>query len=610
MVSTAYGKGRFGRRPHVQRWTIWNGKGTISTVRVGSAHSLALVGILLVQKEGTREMKSDFLIAVTQLAAERNLPREMVLSAVEAALASAYKKDGSSTGQNIIVRLDPNTGDAAVFQQKTVVEEVTDAELELTVKEAKKLRKGAPSPQIDDVLEFELPPQEAGRIAAQTAKQVVIQRLREAERELVYSEFSEREGEVFTGTIQRSEARYGGSVTLDLNGRAEASLPPTEQAPFERYRPGLKMKVLVLEVRRTNRGPEIIVSRTHPDLLRRLFEMEVPEIYNGIVEVRAIAREAGSRSKVAVVAKQEGVDPVGACVGLRGIRIQNIVNELQGEKIDVIQWYRDPAMFVSRALSPAQPLRVELDEEEGAATVVVSDRSLSLAIGRDGQNARLSAKLTGWKVDIKSSTELEIERMKRAIEGQVAEREAEELPAELAAADTTVTAEPVPAAEAEAPEVIKVEEPVAVAPAAETEASAEPAGEDEELAVSEAEIAAEEAARLSAEEELALVSLDLPTTVEAEAEEVEEVEVEELVADDEDIWKIPETVAGGPQIRFAEDITDAPIRGRRGGPRGRRRGGGRPSSTQRRPAAPGSRTATATALRRTQEVPATTDPEE
>ena len=532
-------------------------------------------------------MKSEFLIAVTQLAAERNLPRDMVISAVEAALVSAYRRDTGSVGQNITVRLDPNTGEVSLYQVKTVVEEIEDPAKELTLKEAKqagrKLQPPVTDPKIGDELEFEMPAQVAGRIAAQTAKQVVIQRLREAERELVYNEFSEREGEVFTGTVQRSEARFGGGVTVDLNGRAEAILPPSEQSPFERYRPNLKIKVLVLEVERTNRGPEIVVSRTHPDLLRRLFEMEVPEIYNGIVEIRGVAREPGSRSKVAVMAKQEGVDPVGACIGLRGIRIQNIVNELQGEKIDVIQWSRDLATFISHALSPAQPLRVELDEASEAATVIVSDRSLSLAIGREGQNARLAAKLTGWKVDIKSSTEIEIERMKRAIEGQVAAQEAVKEPLEAVAA---------PAMEAVS---IEEAEPVAEPLAPEPDApvtTAEPVlagvgSEEEALAALEVEIAAEEAAtsKLSAEEELAL---ELLKEQQPEAPEETEEEVEELVTDDEGIWKVPEAV-GQPQIRFAEDILGAPIGGRLGGGRRRRRGGASRRPTSPRPPGQGNR---------------------
>jgi N utilization substance protein A len=512
-------------------------------------------------------MKSDFLIAVTQLAAERNLPREAVISAVEAALVSAYKKDPAAAGQNIAVRLNPGTGDVAIFQLKTIVEEVADSSTELTVKEARKLQGKDSVAELGDVLEFEMQPQAAGRIAAQTAKQVVIQRLREAERELVYAEFSEREGEVFTGTVQRGDARQGGSVTLDLNGRAEAVLPPPEQAAYDRYRPGQKMKVLVLEVLRTTRGPEIVVSRAHPDLLRRLFEMEVPEIFNGVVEIKGIAREAGFRSKVAVTANQEGVDPVGACVGLRGIRIQNIVNELQGEKIDVVQWSKDPSVFISHSLSPAQPMRVELDPEEATATVVVSDRQLSLAIGKEGQNARLAAKLTGWKVDIKSSTELEIERMKQVIETQVAEQASQGPTSE---APVTETEAPVAEAEPE-PAVAEVAAPVEVA---EVEVAEGP-----EVAVEP--VAAEQVAAvepdISPEEKLALESLDLavPAAGPAQIEEVteapdgeEEEEEEEgaLFINEDELWKMPEPAGGGPQIRFAEDIL---------GPTGQRSDGGK-----------------------------------
>jgi len=518
-------------------------------------------------------MKSEFLIAVTQLAAERNLPQEMVVEAVEAALASAYRKENATGGQsNVRVHLDPGTGEVEVFQLKTVVEEVENDLAELTIEEAKKLRKGS-DPKIDDVLEFEMEPQAAGRIAAQTAKQVVIQRLREAERELIFSEFAEREGEVFTGTVQRGGA-YGGVVTLDINGRATAVLPATEQGMAERYRPGMKMKVMIVEVSRTPRGPEIIVSRTHPDLLRRLFEMEVPEIYNGIVEIRGIAREPGSRSKVAVHAKQDGVDPVGACVGLRGIRIQNIVNELQGEKIDVIQWSKDDAVFLAHALSPAQPLRVELDAEEQTATVIVPDRSLSLAIGREGQNARLAAKLTGWKVDIKSSTEIEIERMKRQIEGDVAEREApsadaEPATAEAAAEPVSAAAEPVAApAAAEAPAT--PEAPSAEPPTVPSDDAAIMAELEAEAAAATVEpvVEPEAAPTLSAEEMLALESLDIQQLDEVEEIIVEEEAVPEADAGD-DVWKTPEPVGSGTAIRFAEDILGGPSRNRRTGTRRR-----------------------------------------
>jgi N utilization substance protein A len=499
-------------------------------------------------------MKSDFLIAVTQLAAERNLPRDIVVSAVEAALVSAYKKETSSPNHEIAVKLDPGSGDVAIFRLKTIVEEVTDDEREMTLKEAQKVRP-AETHGIGDTLEFELPAQVTGRIAAQTAKQVVIQRLREAERELVFQEFSDREGEVYTGTVQRGDSRHSGVATLDLNGRAEAILPASEQSPWERYRPGQRLKVLILEVRRTNRGPEIVCSRTHPDLLRRLFEMEVPEIFNGVVELKAVAREAGARSKVAVAAKQEGVDPVGACVGLRGIRIQNIVNELQGEKIDVIQWSKSPSQYISNALSPAQPLRVDVDEEEGTAMVIVPDRHLSLAIGKEGQNARLAAKLTNWKVDIKSSSEIEIERMKQSIDDEVAER--------AAAEDTPVAAEAAVVAKAEAvvaetlmadPEEVQVAEEQPVEEPQEVTAEVIATSEEEE-AFAAAPINDH---GLSPEELLALESLDLmetlkPTTSVEETEVMEEEVVVLIGEDEEDIWKLPEP-ADGPQIRFAEDI--------------------------------------------------------
>jgi N utilization substance protein A len=506
-------------------------------------------------------MKSDFLIAVTQLAAERNLPQEMVVDAVEAALASAYRKDNASGAQsNVRVHLDVASGEVEVYQIKTIVDEITNELAEMTIAEAKEARPKE-THEIGDVLEFEMEPQAAGRIAAQTAKQVVIQRLREAERELVFAEFSEREGEVFTATVQRGGG-YGGVVTVDLNGRATAILPPTEQASTERYRPGMKIKVMILEVRRTARGPEIVATRTHPDLVRRLFEMEVPEIYNGIIEIRGIAREAGSRAKVAVFAKQEGVDPVGACVGLRGIRIQNIVNELQGEKIDVIQWSKDESVFISHALSPAQPLRVVLDNEAMSATVVVPDRQLSLAIGREGQNARLAAKLTSWKVDIKSSTEIEIERMKEQIEGDVAERAA------AAEAQIAVPVEAI-AAVAEAESIIEAE----VLQPSTTQASIDEAAIMAQLeaeATAAAEIAATQPPGLSAEEMLAFESLDIEPM--AEEEIIVEEHVQETTISD-DVWSVGKATGGGPQIRFAEDILGAPANRRAEGTT-RRRGGG------------------------------------
>ncbi len=348
-------------------------------------------------------MKSDFLLAITQLSAEKNLPKEVVIAAVEAALASAYRKDDFAANQNISVKINPNNGKVQVWAEKTVVERPSDGRLEVSLDEAHQIK---PDAELGEVVMVEATPSNAGRIAAQTAKQVILQRLHEAEHSAVFEEYAGRESEIIAGVVQRVEARQ---IFVDL-GRTEAILPANEQVPHERYRIGQRLKVVILEVVRTNRGPRVVVSRSHPDLLRRLFEIEVPEIFNGAVELKAIAREAGSRSKVAVTTSQEGVDPVGCCVGLRGIRIQNIVNELHGEKIDVVLWSPDVAAFIANALSPAQILSVALDKGEGIATVVVPDRQLSLAIGKEGQNVRLAAKLTGWRIDIKGASVAESER--------------------------------------------------------------------------------------------------------------------------------------------------------------------------------------------------------
>ena len=345
--------------------------------------------------------KNDFLTAIAQLAAEKNLPKEVVFEAVEAALASAYKKDALATA-NLVVKVDGGTGGVRIFAQKTVVENVEDDKIEITLDEARPI---APNTYIGDVVNVEVFPQNAGRIAAQTAKQVVLQRLREAEREVVFEEYSGKEGDIISGVVHRLEARH---VYIDL-GKTEAVLPPPEQVRAEHYRPGQRLKVYLLEVHKANRGPQVTVSRTHKNLLRRLFELEVPEIFRGSVEIKAIAREPGFRSKVAVYSRQEGIDPVGACVGLRGIRIQNIVNELNGERIDVVQWDPDPVRFVANALSPAQVQGVRLLADGATAEVVVADRQLSLAIGKEGQNARLAAKLTGLRIDIRSLSAVEEE---------------------------------------------------------------------------------------------------------------------------------------------------------------------------------------------------------
>ena len=352
-------------------------------------------------------MKSDFLLAITQLSAEKNLSKEVVLAAVENALVSAYRKDNFTVNQNISVKIEPSTGRVQVWAEKTVTERPTDTRAEVSLSVARRIKSDA---KIGEVVMVESTPHNAGRIAAQTAKQVILQRLHEAEHSAILDEFSGRDGDIVTGMVQRIEPRQ---VLIDL-GRTEGILPAVEQVPSERYRVGQRLRVIILEVVQTSGGPRVVLSRSHPDLLRRLFEMEVPEFLDGIVEIKSIAREGGSRSKVAVASRQEGVDPVGCCVGLRGIRIQNIVNELHGEKIDVVLWNANPATFIASALSPAQILGVELNKGDNVATVVVPDRQLSLAIGREGQNVRLAAKLTGWRIDIKGSSVAEAEKAEAA----------------------------------------------------------------------------------------------------------------------------------------------------------------------------------------------------
>ncbi len=388
-------------------------------------------------------MKSEFMLAITQLSAEKNLPKEVVIAAVEAALVSAYRKDNFAPNQNISVKIDPATGGVEVWAEKTVVEQPLDIRREISLSEVSKIK---PDAQIGETIKVEATPRNAGRIAAQTAKQVILQRLHEAEHSAIFEEYSDKEGDIVAGLVQRIEPRQ---IFIDL-GRAEAILPAAEQVRNERYRAGQRLKVYLLEVARTSRGPQVVVSRSHPDLLRRLFELEVPEVLSGIVELKSIAREAGYRSKVAVSARQDGIDPVGCCVGLRGIRIQNIMRELNGEKLDVVTWSPDAPVFVANALSPAQVLSVELDEGDGIATVVVPDRQLSLAIGKEGQNARLAAKLTGWRIDIKSASTAEEERLAKAEPLPELGGEAvvgEELPAELPAVEEPALASAEAAAE-------------------------------------------------------------------------------------------------------------------------------------------------------------------
>ena len=348
-------------------------------------------------------MKSDFMLAITQLSAEKNLPKEVVLRAVETALVSAYRKDNFAPNQNIQVKINPNNGKVEVWVEKIVVEVLVDSRREILLGEARKLKSDI---QLGESVFIEATPQNAGRIAAQTAKQVILQRLHEAEHSAIFEEYANKEGDIIVGVVQHLEPKQ---IVLDI-GRTEAVLPASEQVRSERYRIGQRIKVYLLEIAKTTKGPKVVVSRSHPNLTKRLFELEVPEVQQGIVEIKSISREAGYRSKVAVAARQQGIDPVGCCVGLRGIRIQNIVNELNGEKLDVVQWDPDPATFIANALSPAKVMSVKLGEKESIATVVVPDKQLSLAIGKEGQNARLAAKLTGWRIDIKSASAAEAEK--------------------------------------------------------------------------------------------------------------------------------------------------------------------------------------------------------
>jgi len=381
-------------------------------------------------------MKSEFMLAITQLSAEKNLPKETVLAAVESALASAYRKEDFAPTQNISVKIDPATGAVKVWAEKAIVEKPSETRTEISLAEATKIN---PEAQLGEVVMVEATPRNAGRIAAQTAKQVILQRLHEAEHSAIFEEYSSKEGDIVTGLVQRIEPRQ---IYIDL-GRTEAILPAVEQLRTERYRVGQRLKLYLLEVAQTGRGPQVVVSRSHPDLLRRLFELEVPEVLNGVVEVKSIAREAGHRSKIAVAATSEGIDPVGCCVGLRGIRIQNIMRELNGEKLDVVTWSSSPQTFIANALSPAQVISVTLDKKGGIATVVVPDKQLSLAIGKEGQNARLAAKLTGWRIDIKSASTAEVEQLAKAEAAPEEEIEAE-LPGieEPVLAPAEVAAEP------------------------------------------------------------------------------------------------------------------------------------------------------------------------
>lgn len=341
----------------------------------------------------------EMLLAMEELEKENGMEPGSLLEAIETALVTAYKRDCDSTADNVKIVVDKETGDFHVFAEKEVVEEVEDANIQISLEDSKKINKTL---EIGDTAQIEIMPKNFGRIAAGTAKQVIIQKIREASREFLYNEFSDRKGEIVSGLIQKAD---GGIVVVDL-GRLEGVMPLKEQVPTEKYRVNDKIRAYVLDVEKGAKGaPQVIISRAHADFVRKLFELEIPEIYEGVIEIKSVSRDAGSRSKVAVYSPNENIDPVGSCVGQKGIRIQNIINELGGEKIDVIEWSEDPAIFISAALLPAQVLAVDIKEDERFAQVIVPDDQLSLAIGKSGQNARLAAKLTNWKIDIKSESQ-------------------------------------------------------------------------------------------------------------------------------------------------------------------------------------------------------------
>ncbi|RKD34475.1 transcription termination factor NusA [Thermohalobacter berrensis] len=352
-------------------------------------------------------MRAEFLDALEEIVKDKGISKDILYDALEAALKTAYKKNFGSA-QNVEIEIDKENGDAKVYAKKTVVEEVENDLLELNIEEARKIN---PKYEIGDIVRVEVTPKNFGRIAAQTAKQVVLQRIREAEREIVYEEFVNRESEIVTGLVQRVSKS---NILVNL-GRTEGILPNSEQIQGEIYNQGDRIKSYILEVKKTTKGPQIILSRTHPGLVKRLFELEVPEIHDGIVDIFSIAREPGSRTKIAVYSNDQNVDPVGACVGYKGSRVKAIVDELNGEKIDIVTWNKNIEEFISNSLSPAKVLSVEVNEEEKTAKVIVPDYQLSLAIGKEGQNARLAAKLTNWKIDIKSESQAKAEEVNENI---------------------------------------------------------------------------------------------------------------------------------------------------------------------------------------------------
>lgn len=348
-------------------------------------------------------MNEEFVGALKELVKEKGISEDLLFTTIQDALVAAYKKNYANlhtNAQNVKVIMDRETGEIKVYAQKVVVDEVYDDVTEISLEDAKIIR---PTFEVDDIVDLEVTPKNFGRVAAQLAKQVVTQRIKEAERSIIYDEYKEKEFDIITGTILRKDK---GMVFVNL-GKLEGVIGPNEQIPNEEYKFNEKLKLYIVEVKNGSKGPQIHVSRTHPGLVKRLFELEVPEIFEGVVEIKSISREAGSRSKIAVYSNDEEVDPMGACVGPKGVRVQNIVNELKNEKIDIIKYSKDPAEFIANSLSPAKVLSVEVNEENKSAKVVVDDNQLSLAIGKEGQNVRLAAKLTFWKIDIKSKSQKE-----------------------------------------------------------------------------------------------------------------------------------------------------------------------------------------------------------
>lgn len=367
---------------------------------------------------------SELILAIEELEKEKGIDKESLLESIQTALVTAYKRNFDSA-ENVKVTMDSITGEIHVYAEKEVVaqkEDVENDKLQISLEDAKKVGKGL---DVGDVAEIEQVPKNFGRIAAQTAKQVIIQKIREASRDFLFNEFSQRKGEIVSGIIQKAD---GGVVVLDL-GKLEGIMPLKEQIPTEKYKVNDKIRAYIVDVERGVKGsPQVIVSRAHNDFVRKLFELEIPEIYEGVIELKSVSRDPGNRSKVAVYSPNENIDPVGSCVGQKGIRIQNIINELSGEKIDVIEWNEDPSIYISAALLPAQVLAVDIHDEEKFAQVIVPDNQLSLAIGKSGQNARLAAKLTNWKIDIKS--ESQFRQMLEQANEEVAEEQEVELPEE------------------------------------------------------------------------------------------------------------------------------------------------------------------------------------